>query len=79
VLENYNSTTLVYTGISQSEFGILNVKNREVELYSAADGLLTARLKIPEKIPLKDKLNFAYCNNLYWFYDNASRTWAGLR
>jgi len=79
VLENYNSTTLVYTGISQSEFGLLNVKNREVELYSASDGLLTARLKIPEKIAVKDKLNFAYCNNLYWFYDNVSRTWAGLR
>lgn len=79
VLENYNSTTLVYTGISQSEFGLLNVKNREVELYSATDGLLTARLKIPEKIPVKDKLNFAYCNNHYWFYDDASRTWAGLR
>jgi hypothetical protein len=79
VLENYNSTTLIYTGISQSEFGLLNVKNREVELYSAADGLLTTRLKIPEKIPVKDKLNFAYCNHLYWFYDNASRTWAGLR
>ena len=79
VLENYNSTTLIYTGISQSEFGLLNLKNREIELYSAADGLLTARLKIPEKIAIKDKLNFAYCNNLYWFYDNVSRTWAWLR
>jgi len=79
VVDGYNSTTLVYTGISQSEFGLLNVKNREVEFYSAADGLLTARLKIPEKIPVKDKLNFAYCNNHYWFYDNVSRTWAGLR
>ncbi len=75
----YNSTTLIYTGIAQSEFGLLNVKNREIELYSAADGLLTTRLKIPETVPVKDKLNFAFCNNIYWLYDDSSRSWAGMR
>ena len=79
VLPNYNSTTLIYTGIAQSEFGLLNVTKREIELYSATDGLLTTRLKIPDKVPVKEKLNFAFCNNIYWLYDADSRTWAGMR
>lgn len=79
VVEDYNSTTVVYTGIAKSEFGLLNIKKREIELYSAADGLLTNRLKIPERVPVKDKLNFAYCSNLYWLYDTESRSWAGMR
>jgi hypothetical protein len=79
VVPGYNSTTLIYTGVAQSEFGLLDIKNREIELYSAADGLLTTRLKIPDAIPVKEKLNFAFCNNLYWLYDAGSRTWAGMR
>jgi len=79
VLNDYNSTSLIYTGILRSEFGLLNVKRREIELYSASDGLLTTRLKIPDTVPVKDKLNFAYCYNIYWLYDNTSRSWAGLR
>jgi hypothetical protein len=79
IVPGYNSTTLAYTGIPQSEFGLLNVKNREIELYSATDGLLTTKLKIPDTVPVKDKLNFAFCNNIYWLYDANSRTWAGMR
>jgi hypothetical protein len=76
---DYNTTTLIYTGLSQSEFGLLNLKTREIELYSATDGLLTTRLKLPDDIPVKDKLNFAFCNNFYWLYDNNKRSWMGLR
>jgi hypothetical protein len=79
VRADYNSTTLIYTGISQSEFGLLNINTREIELYGAADGLMSSRLKIPDEIPVKDKLNFAFCNNFYWLYDNSKRSWIGLR
>jgi hypothetical protein len=79
VLPDYNFTTVVYTGMSRSEFGLLNIKKREIELYDVADGLMTTRLKIPAGIPLKDKLNFAYCNNYYWLFNDVTRTWLGLR
>ena len=75
----YNFTTLIYTGIPNGEFGLLNTGKREIELYSAADGLMSTRLLIPDVIPVKEKLNFAFCNNFYWLYDANSRTWAGMR
>lgn len=79
VRKDYNSTTLIYTGIAQSEFGLLNVEKKEIELYSATDGLMSTRLKIPDEVPVRDKLNFAFCNNLYWLYDSATRSWVGMR
>lgn len=79
VRKDYNSTTLIYTGITQAEFGLLNVESRTIELYSATDGLMSNRLKIPEEVPVRDKLNFAYCNNLYWLYDSTTRSWVGMR
>jgi hypothetical protein len=79
VRTDYNTTTLIYTGLAQSEFGLLNLKTREIELYGAVDGLMSSRLKIPEDIPVRDKLNFAFCNNFYWLYDNSKRSWIGLR
>ncbi|HMP86207.1 MAG TPA: hypothetical protein PKE63_02965, partial [Lacibacter sp.] len=79
VLNGYNSTTLVFTGVANSEFGLLNVKTREVELYSGADGLMSQRLTLPPDAPVRDKLNFAYCNNTYWLYHSTSRTWIGYR
>ena len=79
VRKDYNTTTLIYTGLAQAEFGLLNIENREIELYSATDGLMSTRLKIPDQLPVHDKLNFAFCNNLFWLYDSKSRSWAGMR
>lgn len=76
---NHNSTTVVFTGIGNAEFGLLNVKTREVELYSGTDGLMSQRLQLPPEAPVRDKLNFAFCNNIYWLYDKNSRTWLGYR
>ncbi|MFN4285061.1 MAG: hypothetical protein ACK4E8_03765 [Lacibacter sp.] len=75
----HNSTTVIFTGIGNAEFGLLNVKTREVELYSGADGLMSQRLQLPPEAPVRDKLNFAFCNNIYWLYDKSSRTWLGYR
>ncbi|MFN9709987.1 MAG: hypothetical protein ACK55K_01090 [Bacteroidota bacterium] len=75
----YNFTTVIYTGIGQAEFGLLNAGKREIELYSASDGLMTTRLMIPERIPVREKLNFSFCNNMYWLFDSQLRSWIGLR
>jgi len=79
VLANYNSTIVVFTGIGNAEFGLLNTSTNEVELYSRADGLMTQRLKLPPEAPVKDKLNFSFCNNIYWLYDKSNRSWIGYR
>lgn len=79
VLPQYNSTTVVYTGLNNAEFGLLNVQNREIELYSRADGLMTQKLKLPAEARPNDKLNFSYCNNVYFIYDATTRSWVGYR
>lgn len=79
VLPQYNSTTVLYTGISNAEFGLLNVQTNEIELYSKADGLLTQKLKLPADARPNDKLNFSFCNNVYFIYDVSTRSWVGYR
>jgi hypothetical protein len=79
VLENYNHTSAVYTGLSRAEIAVLNVSGRQIELYNLATGYLTQVLKLPESAPANTWLNFAYCNNTYWLFDKESRIWQGFR
>lgn len=79
VLTKYNTTTVVYTGISNAEFGLLNVETKEIELYSKTDGLMYQKLKLPADAIVKDKLNFSFSNNTYFLYDARNRSWIGYR
>jgi hypothetical protein len=77
-MPQYN-TTLVYTGVRNGEFGLLNIQSRTIELYSAGNGLLTQRLQLPPDAVVKEQFNFAFCNNTYWLYDASSRSWIGYQ
>lgn len=79
VLPDYNSTTVVFTGQGNAEFGLLNIKTKEVELYSSTSAVITQRLQLPPEAPIKDRLNFAFANNIYWLYDKGTRSWIGYR
>ena len=79
VLTNYNTTTVIYTGISNAEFGLLNVQTKEIELYSKADGLMYQKLKLPADAIVNDKLNFSFSNSTYFLYDARNRAWVGYR
>jgi hypothetical protein len=79
VLTKYNTTTVVYTGISNAEYGLLNLETKEIELYSKNDGLISQKLKLPADAVVKDKLNFSYSNNTYFLYDARKRSWIGYR
>lgn len=76
---NYNTTTVIYTGITNAEFGLLNIATKEIELYSKNDGLMYQKLKLPADVQLKDKFNFAFANNTYFIFDRMKRTWVGYR
>lgn len=76
---NYNTTTVIYTGIGNAEFGILNIATREIELYSKQDGLLYQKLRLPADVEVKDKFNFAFANNTYFIFDRSKRSWVGFR
>jgi hypothetical protein len=79
VIEDYNSTTVVFTGISGAELGLLNVFNNEIELYNIKTGFVTRKLKLPSNAPVEDFLDFAYCNGIFWLFDKEARIWKGYK
>lgn len=56
--EDYNYSTVVYTGIKGAELGFLNTTEMQIELYNIADGFLTKKLKLPDDAPMNQSFNF---------------------
>jgi hypothetical protein len=79
VIEEYNSTTILYTGIPKAELGLLNVDNKEIELYDIKTGYLGRKLALPDDAPVHNFLDFSYCNGIYWLFDTEARIWKGYK
>lgn len=77
--EDYNYNVLIYTGIPKAEFGLLNIYQRQVELYNQKTGLLTQKLLLPADLPVWPAFNFSYSNGTYWAFDQDTRTWTGYK
>ncbi len=76
---NYNENALIFTGIAGSEIGLLNVNDKQIELYNLATGLMTKALKLPDGAPVESSLNFSFCNGIYWLNDKTERVWHGYK
>ncbi len=79
VIDNYNSTTIVFTGIKNAEIGLLNYVGKQIELYNEADGYMTQKLILPNDAPVNALLNFAYANGIFWLFDKTERKWVGFK
>lgn len=79
VLEDYNSSTVIFTGIPGAEISLLNHLNKEIELYNLKDGHLARKLSLPDDAPVNTFLNFSYCNGIYWLFDKEERIWKGYK
>jgi hypothetical protein len=77
--QEYNITTVIYTGINGAELGFLNADKKQIELYNQKDGFLSKVLKLPEDTPVKLNFNFSFANNIYWLFDTEKRQWYGYR
>ena len=77
--DNYNQNAIIYTGIPKAEIGLLNVIDRQIELYNLANGLMTQVLKLPDGAPAEASLNFCYTNGIYWLFDKSGREWHGYK
>ncbi|MEQ1676296.1 MAG: hypothetical protein ABL876_06335 [Chitinophagaceae bacterium] len=77
--EDYNYTTVVFTGIKGSELGFLNITEMQIELYSIEDGFMTRALKLPEDAPLNQSFNFSYANGMYWLFSIEERIWTSYK
>lgn len=77
--EDYNYTSVVYTGIKGQELGFLNTTNMEIELYDMVSGFMTKRLALPIDAPVNASFNFAYANGMYWLFSMEERKWTGYK
>jgi hypothetical protein len=77
--DDYSSNVLIYTGIPKAEFGLLQVYEKQIELYNKKTGLLTQKLKLPADLPTWPAFNFSYANGTYWAFDQDTRTWTGYK
>ena len=77
--EDYNSTSVVYTGIKGAELGFINTTDSQIELYNIADGFLTRKLKLPDDASINATFNFAYANGMFWLFNMDERTWTGYK
>ncbi len=77
--EDYSSNVLIYTGIPKTEFGLLNVMERRVELYNRKTGLLTEKLILPPDMDTWPAFNFSYANGIYWAFNQDTRIWTGYK
>jgi hypothetical protein len=79
VIDEYNTTTVVYTGMKNAEIGLLNTINGEIELYDLKTGHVTRKFKLPDDSPAEVALNFAYANGIFWLFDTEARIWKGYK
>lgn len=77
--EDYSTNVLIYTGISKAEFGLLNVIEKQVELYNRKTGLMTQKLKLPSDLETWPAFNFSYANGTYWAFNQDTRKWTGYK
>ncbi len=77
--EGYNYTSLIYTGVAGAEIGVLNIVDKQVELYNIKTGFLSKKLQLPEDAPTEASFNFAFTNGMYWLFSMDQRTWIGYK
>lgn len=77
--EDYNYTTVVYTGLKGQELGLLNIISMEIELYDLASGFMTKKLVLPADASMNQSFNFSYANGMCWLFNMEERTWTGYK
>jgi hypothetical protein len=77
--KNYNIRSIIYTEIKGSEIGLLNINQKQVELYDIKTGYITQMVKLPIDFKPESFFNFSYSNGIYWVFDKENRNWFGYR
>lgn len=76
---NYNTRSLIYTGRQEAEIGLLNITERQVELYNIKTGYMTKIVKLPLNFKPESFFNFSYCNDVFWVFNKNTRYWLGFK
>lgn len=77
--DEINYTSLIYTGISEAPYGVLNYAKKLIYLYSDNGGSPVVIIKLPKNAVTGEMFRFSFANNHVWLYDVNSRSWTGYK
>ena len=78
-LTNINSSSIIYTGCSNKEIGILDATNKKIYFFNKQTGVFTGESQLPNSAVTNNSFRFSYANNLAWLYDVSNRTWTSFQ
>lgn len=78
-LPEFYNATMVYTGRPNQEFGLLNVNDGQIDLFSATTGMRTKVLSLPEGYKIPSYFCFAYTNGMFFLFDKENQQWNGFK
>ncbi|TAF64440.1 MAG: hypothetical protein EAZ55_11430 [Cytophagales bacterium] len=77
-LESINYTTVIATGKTNYEYGVLDYEKRQV-LFFNDSGKHTAVVNLPSNIATNEGFWFSYANGYVFTYSTKTRSWTGYR
>jgi hypothetical protein len=77
--EFINSNTVIYTGITGAEYGLLNIDAKQVYLINKTDGKVSATVQLPAQAVVGDAFRFSFANGHVWIFDADERRWDGFK
>jgi len=78
IAENYNQTSIGYTGIKDYEYILLHLTQKKL-IFVNKDGEQTAAIATPEGVELPVAFKFSYANKRVFFFNEKNRTWTAYR
>jgi hypothetical protein len=77
--EFINSNTVIYTGITGAEYGLLNIDTKQVYLINKTDGKVSVTVQLPAQVVVGDAFRFSFANGHVWIFDADERRWDGFK
>jgi len=74
-LTTVNTNTLIYTGQTGYEIGLLDYSAKRVLLFRRSDGVLTGMSQLPSTAVTGTQYRFSYANGRVWLFNPTPRKW----
>lgn len=74
---NLNTNTVIYTGQTGYEVGLLEHVQKKIMLYNINTGAFSGSVPLPSSAPAMNAFRFSYANDLVWLMDSPNATWHG--
>ena len=80
-LDLINTTSLIYTGCPNHEYGVLEHQSGQLYLLSAVNFTISAIVQLPTAAVTSPAVSYkmAYTNEQLWLYDGAATSWRSYR